>query len=423
MKNPAVGWLRETSPGLMMAGAAIGASHLVQSTRAGADFGWQLVGLILLVNLLKYPFFEFGHRYAAATGKTLLDGYARMGRSALPLFLVLAAISAVTAIAGVTIVAAALVQWFVDRPFSPLVISLMTIVVCVAVVSVGRYSALDVAMKVIVTALVITSITAAALAFASAPDSVRTQVGPSPWTLATLPFLIALMGWMPAPIEVSVFQSLWLQARDREESIRTTPLAARRDFNQAYMLTTGLALVFVSLGALGLHGTGITLANSGQEFSRQLIGVYRQMLGHWPAQLVAVAALAAMLSTTLAVIDGYPRALTEGTRLLIGATGTGSGRLRMAWTGLACLGALVVVAWIGDSMTRLVDLVTTVAFLAAPAYGLLNYRLVTSALVPQADRPGLGLRVLSWAGLAFLAAVGALYVASRLLHGDTDSSS
>ena len=44
-------------PGILMATAAIGGSHLVASTQAGALFGWQLFWLILAVNVLKYPFF------------------------------------------------------------------------------------------------------------------------------------------------------------------------------------------------------------------------------------------------------------------------------------------------------------------------------------------------------------------------------
>ena len=40
-----------------MASAAIGASHLVSSTQAGALFGWQLAIVIILANVLKYPFF------------------------------------------------------------------------------------------------------------------------------------------------------------------------------------------------------------------------------------------------------------------------------------------------------------------------------------------------------------------------------
>ena len=65
---------RKLGPGLLFAGAAIGVSHLVQSTRAGADFGFGLLWALLLINLIKYPFFQFGPRYAAATGASLLEG-------------------------------------------------------------------------------------------------------------------------------------------------------------------------------------------------------------------------------------------------------------------------------------------------------------------------------------------------------------
>ena len=73
--------LRKLGPGLLFAGAAIGVSHLVQSTRAGADFGWGLIWALVLVNLFKYPFFQFGPRYALATGESLLDGYKKLGKS------------------------------------------------------------------------------------------------------------------------------------------------------------------------------------------------------------------------------------------------------------------------------------------------------------------------------------------------------
>ena len=37
------GFLQTLGPGLLFAGAAIGVSHLVQSTKAGADFGFGLL--------------------------------------------------------------------------------------------------------------------------------------------------------------------------------------------------------------------------------------------------------------------------------------------------------------------------------------------------------------------------------------------
>ncbi|MCH1385109.1 MAG: divalent metal cation transporter, partial [Flavobacteriaceae bacterium] len=71
---------KKLGPGLLFAGAAIGVSHLVQSTRAGADYGLGLLWVLLLVNFFKYPFFQFGPRYALATGESLLAGYAKLGR-------------------------------------------------------------------------------------------------------------------------------------------------------------------------------------------------------------------------------------------------------------------------------------------------------------------------------------------------------
>ena len=66
-------------PGILVACAAVGGSHLVWSNRAGAEFGWSLLWLVLLANALKFPFFLYGQRYTAATGESLLAGYKRLG--------------------------------------------------------------------------------------------------------------------------------------------------------------------------------------------------------------------------------------------------------------------------------------------------------------------------------------------------------
>ncbi|MCK5484486.1 MAG: divalent metal cation transporter, partial [Gemmatimonadetes bacterium] len=85
--TPKTSFRKAFGPGLMWAAAAIGVSHLVQSTRAGAMAGFGLAGVILLALVLKYPFFEYGPRYAAATGLSLVEGYRRIGRWALWLYL------------------------------------------------------------------------------------------------------------------------------------------------------------------------------------------------------------------------------------------------------------------------------------------------------------------------------------------------
>jgi Mn2+/Fe2+ NRAMP family transporter len=414
MPNPSLlTLLRACGPGLLMAGAAIGVSHLVQSTRAGADFGFQLVAVVLLINALKYPFFEYGHRFAVATGHNLLDGYRLMGRGFLYAFLGLAAFSAVGSTAGVTFVTAGLAQHFFGDLLPPALWSVAVMGVCVALLAGGHYRALDGTMKLIMAVLAAATITAFAAAIWHGPVAPADFVSPSPWTIAALPFLIALMGWMPAPIEISVFQSLWIQARERQKGARTTVQEARFDFNFGYALTTVLAIFFLGLGAMVMHGSGLALQNSSGGFATQLVDVYQQVLGGWAGPVIALAAFTTMFSTTLTVIDGYPRALAEGTHIVLPKLFGGPDRLYAIWMAITCLAALLLITSFANSLTGLIDLVTTLAFLSAPIYGYLNYRLITSSHTPAALRPGPAMRVLSWLGLAFFIGFSVLFIGFR----------
>lgn len=56
---------KSLGPGLLMAAAAIGVSHLVQSASTGAEFGYALVWAVVLANLFKYPFFQI-ERFVAS---------------------------------------------------------------------------------------------------------------------------------------------------------------------------------------------------------------------------------------------------------------------------------------------------------------------------------------------------------------------
>lgn len=405
--------LRAIGPGLLMAGAAVGTSHLVQSTRAGADFGYQLLVLLVVVNILKYPFFEYGHRYAAATGENLLDGYNKMGRGYVYAFLVLAVISGIGSTAAVTFLTVLLVQYFAGTGIPAAVWSVVIMALAAALLLGNHYRRLDSAMKPLMAVLAVGTVLAFLAAFLKGSVASPDFVSPSPWTTASIVFLVALMGWMPVPIEVSVFQSLWMQARDSARGRRTTLSEAQFDFNFGYLLTVGLALIFLGLGALVLHGSGIQLANASGAFITQLIGIFQQALGSWAGPVIAVAAFATMFSTTFTVIDGYSRALDVGVKLVAPAAVRFT-RLYTAWMALICVSAFIVILAFIDSLTALIDVVTIAAFLAAPVYGYLNYRLITSRHTPVAVQPGLGMRILSWLGLAFFVLVGGAFVVLRL---------
>ena len=99
-------WFKKLGPGIMFAGAAIGVSHLVQSTRAGADFGFGLIWALLLINLIKYPFFAFGVHYTSCTGQDLLTAFSKMGRWVLVVYFTLTLCTMFTFQTAVTIVTA-----------------------------------------------------------------------------------------------------------------------------------------------------------------------------------------------------------------------------------------------------------------------------------------------------------------------------
>ncbi|HMS02356.1 MAG TPA: Nramp family divalent metal transporter [Gemmatimonadaceae bacterium] len=414
-RSPLIALLKATGPGLLMAGAAIGVSHLVQSTRAGADFGYQLIVVVILINLLKYPFFEYGHRYAVATGENLLDGYRRMGPVFLYAFLLLAAITAVGSIAGVTFVTAGLVQQFAAGAIPPVATSVGVMLVCVVLLVSGHYKALDTSMKVIMAVLVVATVVSVIASLSHGAVAPPDFVSPSPWTMSALPFLIALMGWMPAPIEISVFQSLWIQAKDQASGRRTTREEAHFDFNFGYILTIVLAILFVALGALVMHGSGLVLQNSSGGFATQLVQVYTQVLGSWAGPVIGISAFATMFSTTLTVIDGYPRALAVGTHLVTKRFG-GQNTLYLGWMAITCAAGLMLITKFASTLTGLVDLVTTMAFLSAPIAGYLNYRLITSDHTPAELRPGGAMRALSLVGLVFFAGFSLFFLWFRFLR-------
>ena len=77
----------------------------MSSTTAGARFGFALLGLILLTNLVKYPFLRVGTRFTASTGLTLLEGFQRRNRLYLPLYLLVSLVTGTLTIAAVSFVA------------------------------------------------------------------------------------------------------------------------------------------------------------------------------------------------------------------------------------------------------------------------------------------------------------------------------
>lgn len=396
MKSP---WYKILGPGLLYAGAAIGVSHLVQSTRAGAEFGYGLVWAILVANILKYPFFEFGPRYAASTGKSLLYGYKAIGNWALYLFIGLTFMSMFIIQSAVTVVTAGLASEIFGLQIEPWLMSSILLALCASILLVGKYKVLDKAMKVIIITLSISTVIALVAAFTGNNDQYQEyMINFSFSEKSHILFLIALMGWMPAPFDISVWHSLWTSEKNMHQ--KSDLKAALLDFKIGYWGTMILAICFVSLGAISIYGSGVSLENSGGAFAKQLIGIYTNNIGSWAYVIIAIAAFTTMLSTTLTCLDASPRVLSECGNLLMGKMKSNKLYYKV-WLAILLIGTIIILAFYLTNMKSLVDFATTVAFLSSPIIALLNYIVITGKTMPNNNKPGLLLKVISWLGIFY----------------------
>lgn len=388
--------IKKLGPGLLFAGAAIGVSHLVQSTRAGADFGFGLIWALLLVHLFKYPFFQFAPRYANATGESLLEGYYKLGKGVLVAYLVLTFATMFTIQTAVTIVTAGIASTIFGNVVSTEIWCVIILFICLAILLIGRYKFLDSLMKWIIVTLTISTLVAVVIAFNDTSQIIKfKQVLPK--NDLEIAFLIAFMGWMPAPLDISVWHSLW--SIEKKKSVKIKTRSALFDFNIGYLSTIVLGIGFLSLGALVMHNSGENFSDSASEFSGQLINMYTTSLGNWAYILIGIAAFTTMFSTTLTTLDASPRAMHKTTQLLFKRNFS---RGYLFWIVLLTLGTISIFFFFISEMGVLIKTATILSFITAPFYAIINYKLICSRHTPKKWRPDTSLHILSWLGILFL---------------------
>ena len=399
--------LSKLGPGLLFAGAAIGVSHLVQSTRAGADFGWGFIWALILVNLFKYPFFQYGPRFTVATNTSLLDGYYKLGKGYLRAYFVLNIATMFTIQTAVTIVTAGLASQIFGVSDNLVYWSVAITLISTVILWIGKYATLDRIVKWVILTLTITTIIAVGLASIknTTPLSL-VQIFPAETNLL---FLIAFMGWMPAPMDISIWHSLWTIEKNKELSSKVTMKESLLDFNVGYWVTLILGACFMGLGVFVMFGTGTEFSSQGGVFASQLINLYTSTLGTGVYFLIAIAALTTMFSTTITTLDASPRAMNKTIELLYPKRKRSDYKL---WLLILAGGTISIFTFLLSEMGLLIRIATVLSFITAPFYAFLNFKLVRSDQMPKKDKPGKGLQILSVFGLLFLTsfAVGYLLI-------------
>ncbi|MHA7647612.1 NRAMP family divalent metal transporter [Nitrosopumilus sp. S4] len=411
---------KTAGPGILFASTAIGVSHLIQSTRAGADYGLLILGFVILVTLLKYPFFEYGSRYANSTQTSIIDGYKKLGRPALWLYFLLTISSMFFVTGAVGFVTAG----FFENLFGINILGDWTVVIlfamCVTILAIGRYSALDSLIKIIAIVLLISTVSAFLLTLWNGPvESVDHFEPKELFDMAGIFFLLALMGWMPTALDLSSWNSLWTLERIRQTNYKPKLQETLFEFRLAYLVTGILAIMFVILGTFIFFGSGVELPNNNSQFAHHVVTLYTHTIGNWSYILIAASAFTVMFGTIIAVFDGYSRSMQRTVELIFSKNEfTKYPKFRKFYTVflfILAIGALLVIFQFQSNFKELVDFATVLSFVIAPIIAIFNFRLVTGKFLTKEHHPSVLLKILSYIGIVFLSGFAVFFLITKFI--------
>jgi Mn2+/Fe2+ NRAMP family transporter len=406
---------KTAGPGILFACTAIGVSHLVQSTRAGADFGLLILGFVILVTLLKYPFFEFSSRYANSTQTSIIDGYKKLGKPALWMYFILTIASMFFVTGAVGFVTAGFFENLFGVDFLGEWTVVILFVICVSILAIGKYNVLDSMIKIIAIVLLISTVSAFLFAMYNGP--VEQVPGFEPknlWEISGIFFLLALMGWMPTAVDLSSWNSLWTIERMKQTNYKPTLKETLFEFRLAYLITGVLAIMFVALGAFIFYGSGEELPNNNSLFAHKIVTLYTETIGGWSYIIIAASAFTVMFGTILAVFDGYSRSLQRTVELIFtkkeAKIRTKFRTFYVIFLIILSSGAFVIISQFQDNLKELVDFATVLSFVIAPVIAIFNFRLVTGKFLDPEHQPSIWLKILSVVGIVFLSGFAIFFI-------------
>lgn len=400
--------LKSLGPGLLYAGAAIGVSHIVQSTRAGAEYGYAFVLLIIIAHIVKYPFFVVGPRYTNLSGENLIAGYAKLSKYSLWIVLALTLATMFSIQAAVTVVTAGLAEKMFGFGWHPWQWSIILLAICAAIITIGRFNVLDHLMKVIMVVLSISTVLAVVLSFKATPDALKGFENVFSFNSSSdMEFLIAFVGWMPAPMDIAIWHSIWTAAKYANRG-KNNLQSENFDFKVGFYGTAFLAICFLVLGSNMLYQTGIPLEVKAGKYAAQLIDLYTTSLGSWSYLVILIAAFTTMFSTTLTCFDAIPRVMTSIFKEMPMPSIKPLAN-KSLWLVVLGVGAVVILGFFVENMKQMVTFATVISFLTAPLLAYLSY-----ALVKRSEFGGKiwsdNERRLAFVGLIFLSVFSIYYI-------------
>lgn len=404
--------LKNLGPGLLFASMAIGTSHLVLSTKAGAQYGWFMIIPILVANIFKYPFFEFGIRYTNVTGKSIIEGYRNRGKGYLWLYTFITLATTVASPAALyAITAGLLINLLGIADVSIMAIALGLFVFNSIILITGKYKFLEATLKVLIPILFAALLaTTAFVLHEGAIQPVANFEAPPIFDELGVLFLITLIGWMPTAVEASSWLSLWSLEKYALNKERPSLKEALQEFDSGYFMTALLAVFFLIIGCMTLYGSGTELSGNAVTFADQVVQLFTTHIGEWAYVFIAISAFATMFSTSLTAHDAIARVGIDIISLLANEKQKFTGRRSYA-IGVLVLALVnfIVLYALGANMGLIVKLATFISFVLAPIVGYMNLKNVMSDDLPEIYRPKPGLQYLTYTGIAVLSFLALYY--------------
>jgi len=403
---------KSLGPGLLFASAAIGTSHLVLSTRAGAHHGMIFFWVIALTLLFKYPFYEFGPRYASATGNSLLSAYKKQGTWAILLFMGVILVNMFAVTAAVSAVSAGLLSSILGIEGINMSIWVGGVLLLTsALLLIGRYSALDQFIKYLSLVLFIAVLVAFFAALLKGPVEPIDTLPPNDiFKGAGLALMISLMGWMPAGMEGSTFNSIWTVEKSKSMNHTLTVKEALFDFNLGYLFSALLAILFLVIGAFTVYGSGQLLEGNATQFSNKLLKIFTDNLGSWSYPFIAISAFAAIYGTLITVMDAFSRGWIRSMQIFKFSEVSSNDPEQVAYLKkyysymlpIISLGSFLLFTQFSKGMIAMLEAATILSFILAPIIAFLNLKAIQSPEVPEAYRAPRWMIVLSYLGIIFM---------------------
>lgn len=348
-------------PSMVWAAEYIGSGEVILATRTGAILGTGVLWAVVFGIFLKFWIGMSGARYTVCTGEGMIDMFDRIPGPrhwAVWLVLVVQLVSATFSIGAVVTAAGIFVSSLVPPAIVPACLAGILPGLCgwivtlaaVAVVWSGKFDVLKIVMSVFVLVMVLGILYVSVHVFPGVRELVGSMASGMPevpqWAIASgvakdNPWgeVLPLLGWGAGGFASQVWYTYWVlgagygaaagrgygQPADLPALRRMTRAAAERIKGWCFVLYTDATLAMiigiVVTAAFLIAGAGVLrpaeIAPEGADVAIKLSALFRTRWGAAGGFVFMLAGAAALISTQIGQLAGWPRLLADACRICI----------------------------------------------------------------------------------------------------------